>query len=302
VPLSAPLAPEGIIRLNLRFSLALPLAEQEDPNVSRPRIFGYTRAQLNLTNWYPFIVPIINGGGKGALLAGTSNDQLQRASSKTDPLVEFYVDDRVRESFAMLAYLQEAGESGNGVKFMKTQDLAAIKDPSKLRVVEGERKITRQDMSMLTLALNPGNHPSAIRRAWEETLAVTDKHLGLNLLDQGLRGYLFAPHYPYLTENDSGFFFSPETIEDLHNAALWGGRNDILLSSYLHFRHLPGQLPDWLRRTAMARSELELQIIKKFEQQSFLPMILQCDSDKNELPEPLFTIEMHKSFLETLST
>jgi hypothetical protein len=38
----------------------------------------------------------------------------------------------------------------------------------------------------------------------------------------------------------------------------------------------------------MARSELELQIIKKFEQQSFLPMILQCDSDKNELPESLF--------------
>ncbi len=234
------------------------------------------------------IVPIISGGGKGTLVAETSGEQLQRASSKTDPLVEFYVDDRVRESFAMLAYLQVAGESGNGVKFMKTQDLAAIKDPSKLRVVEGERKITRQDMSMLTLALNPGNHPSAIRRAWEETLAVTDKHLGLNLLDQGLRGYLFAPHYPYLTENDSGFFFSPETIEDLHNAALWGGRNDILLSSYLHFRHLPGQLPDWLRRTAMARSELELQIIKKFEQQSFLPMILQCDSDKNELPEPLF--------------
>jgi hypothetical protein len=73
-----------------------------------------------------------------------------------------------------------------------------------------------------------------------------------------LRGYLFAPHYPYLTENDSGFFFPPETIEDLHNTALWGGRNDILLDSYLHFRHLTGLLPDWLRRTAMARSKLEL--------------------------------------------
>ncbi|MDK9707549.1 MAG: TetR/AcrR family transcriptional regulator [Desulforhopalus sp.] len=52
-----------------------------------------------------------------------------------------------------------------------------------------------------------------------------------------------------MTENDSGFFFSPETLEDLYNAALWGGRNDILLD-YLHFRHLTGQLPDWLRRTA----------------------------------------------------
>jgi hypothetical protein len=235
------------------------------------------------------IVPIIGDAGLGTSAAETSaGGQLPKASSKTDPLVEFYVDDRVRESFAMLGYLQEGGRNGNGVKFMRTQDLAAIKDPSTLRVVEEERKITRQDMSMLTLALNPGNRPSAIRRVWEETLAVTDKHLGISLLDQGLRRYLFAPHYPYLTENESGFFFSPETIEDLHNAALWGGRNDILLSSYLHFRHLPGQLPDWLRRTAMARSELELQIIKKFEQQSFLPMILQCDSDKSELPEPLF--------------
>ncbi len=61
LPLKAPLASEGILRLSLRFKLALPLAEQEDPNVSRPRIFGYTRAQLNLTNWYPFVVPLING-------------------------------------------------------------------------------------------------------------------------------------------------------------------------------------------------------------------------------------------------
>lgn len=61
IPLSEPLAPEGIVRISLRFSLVLPLAEQDDPNVSRPRIFGYTRAQLNLTNWYPFVVPFING-------------------------------------------------------------------------------------------------------------------------------------------------------------------------------------------------------------------------------------------------
>ena len=143
-------------------------------------------------------------------------------------------------------------------------------------------------MSFLTLALNSSNDPSAIRRTWEETLAATGKHIGLPFFDQGLRHYLFAPHHPYLTENDQGFFYSPETVADLHNAAEWGGRNDILLSSYLHFRNLPGQLPDWLRRTAMARSELELKIIKKLEQQTFLPMILECDADKKELPDPLF--------------
>ena len=216
-------------------------------------------------------------------------DMGKKTSTDHPPLLDFYNNGMVRESFALLAYLQEEqGDNGNGVKFRKTQDLAAIKNPSTLRVIEGERKITRQDMSLLTLALNAGNQPTSLRRAWEDTLAVTNKHLGIKNLDQGLRGYLFAPHYPYLTENDSGFFFAPDTIEDLHNAASWGGRNDILLSSYLHFRNLPAQLPDWLRRTAMARSELELAIIKKFEQQSFLPMILECDSDNKELPEPLF--------------
>ncbi len=223
----------------------------------------------------------------GALI-DEAGEAKEAALGGTDPLLVFYLDGRVRESFAMLAFLQQNGGGGDGVRFRKTQDLATIKDPKTLRVIEDERRITRQDMSLLTLALNPANPPAEMRRTWEETLAVTDKHLHVQPLDKGLRRYLFAPHYPYLTENDSGFFFSPETIEDLHNAADWGGRNDILLSSYLHFRHLPGQLPDWLVRTAMDRSELELKIIKKFEQQSFLPMILECDSDKKELPDSLF--------------
>jgi hypothetical protein len=61
VDLAAPLGPGQNIRLSLQYTLALPLAEQQDPNVSRPRIFGYTKAQLNLTNWYPFVVPFLNG-------------------------------------------------------------------------------------------------------------------------------------------------------------------------------------------------------------------------------------------------
>ena len=61
LPLPSPLAPETTVTINIQYSLALPFAEQEDPNISRPRIFGYTARQLNLTNWYPFIVPYING-------------------------------------------------------------------------------------------------------------------------------------------------------------------------------------------------------------------------------------------------
>lgn len=61
LPLPTPLAPEKMAGLSIQYTLSLPYAEQEDPSVSRPRIFGYTRAQTNLTNWYPFVVPYING-------------------------------------------------------------------------------------------------------------------------------------------------------------------------------------------------------------------------------------------------
>ena len=53
--------PNEVMTIDIQFSLVLPFAEQEDPSVSRPRIYGYTKRQLNLTNWYPFVVPHING-------------------------------------------------------------------------------------------------------------------------------------------------------------------------------------------------------------------------------------------------
>jgi hypothetical protein len=53
--------PGSIIKIDIQYTLDLPFAEQEDPNISRPRIYGYTTRQMNLTNWYPFVVPYING-------------------------------------------------------------------------------------------------------------------------------------------------------------------------------------------------------------------------------------------------
>ncbi|MCL4268424.1 MAG: hypothetical protein KJZ72_02715 [Anaerolineales bacterium] len=51
----------GVTEIKLGFTLSLPFAEQEDPGISRPRIYGYTTRQINLVNWYPFVVPNING-------------------------------------------------------------------------------------------------------------------------------------------------------------------------------------------------------------------------------------------------
>jgi hypothetical protein len=54
--------PEQMMTIKIQYSLSLPVIEETDPNVTRPRIYGYTKRQTNLTNWYPFIVPYINGG------------------------------------------------------------------------------------------------------------------------------------------------------------------------------------------------------------------------------------------------
>ena len=61
IALSSFFKPDEVMTIDIQFTLLLPFAEQEDPNASRPRIYGYTKRQLNLTNWYPFVVPHING-------------------------------------------------------------------------------------------------------------------------------------------------------------------------------------------------------------------------------------------------
>lgn len=61
VPLAAILPAGDVLEIQIRYTLALPFAEQEDPNISRPRIYGYTNRQINLVNWYPFVVPYLNG-------------------------------------------------------------------------------------------------------------------------------------------------------------------------------------------------------------------------------------------------
>jgi hypothetical protein len=61
--LPALLAPERMVTVSLQYTLILPFAEQQDPSVERPRIYGYTARQVNLANWYPFIVPYEAGTG-----------------------------------------------------------------------------------------------------------------------------------------------------------------------------------------------------------------------------------------------
>ena len=57
--LAAPLAPEATLTIQIEFKLVLP-GLQEAHGI-RPQIFGFSQAQMNLTDWYPFVVPNIAG-------------------------------------------------------------------------------------------------------------------------------------------------------------------------------------------------------------------------------------------------
>ncbi len=59
VPLPTPLAPDSVATVTLRYKLSLPFLDQE--HSLRARIFGYSDIQMNLVNWYPFIVSFIDG-------------------------------------------------------------------------------------------------------------------------------------------------------------------------------------------------------------------------------------------------
>jgi hypothetical protein len=59
----SPLLPDQSTRIDLVFQLDLPEIQEADPNVSRPQIFGISPSQVNLTDWYPMLVPYQAGEG-----------------------------------------------------------------------------------------------------------------------------------------------------------------------------------------------------------------------------------------------
>jgi len=61
IPLNESLQPGQVIKLSLTYELSIPpIVTSEDWG---PNPFGYTSRQINLTDWYPFIPPYIDGEG-----------------------------------------------------------------------------------------------------------------------------------------------------------------------------------------------------------------------------------------------
>jgi hypothetical protein len=59
ITLPTPLKPDSVSTVTLGYSLSLPYMDQA--HSLRARIFGYSDVQMNLVNWYPFIVPFRDG-------------------------------------------------------------------------------------------------------------------------------------------------------------------------------------------------------------------------------------------------
>jgi len=61
--LPQPLGPGGTITINIAYGLILPqMQAYSDPNEVRPQIYGFSERQLNLVEWYPFVVPYATEG------------------------------------------------------------------------------------------------------------------------------------------------------------------------------------------------------------------------------------------------
>jgi hypothetical protein len=59
ITLPTPLEPDSVSTVTLGYSLSLPYMDQA--HSLRARIFGYSDIQMNLVNWYPFVVPFVDG-------------------------------------------------------------------------------------------------------------------------------------------------------------------------------------------------------------------------------------------------
>jgi len=62
IQLPQPLPAGGTTMITISYGLILPqMQAYSNPNEIRPQIYGYSERQLNLVEWYPFVVPYANG-------------------------------------------------------------------------------------------------------------------------------------------------------------------------------------------------------------------------------------------------
>ncbi len=89
VTLNGPLAAGGTITLTIAYTLDLPRVVWGNNEIIRNLIFGYTTKQLNLMDWYPFIVPYVPGQGWLLHRPGNYGEYLVYDTADFDVTVHF---------------------------------------------------------------------------------------------------------------------------------------------------------------------------------------------------------------------
>src|SRR5665648_235799 len=88
--LSHTLTPMQIVTISISYNLALPKIDVNDKaSIIRTQVFGYTTRQLNMVDWYPFVVPYVPGQGWLLNEPATYGEHLIYDSASFDVMVSF---------------------------------------------------------------------------------------------------------------------------------------------------------------------------------------------------------------------
>ena len=84
------LTPMQIVTISISYDLALPQIDVDDKAaIIRTQVFGYTTRQLNMVDWYPFVVPYVTGQGWLLNEPATYGEHLAYDSATFDVTVYF---------------------------------------------------------------------------------------------------------------------------------------------------------------------------------------------------------------------
>jgi hypothetical protein len=89
VPFAAPLLPEETVEITITYTLDLPRVAWGNNEIIRNLIFGYTDKQINLLDWYPFIVPYAAGEGWLLHKQGNYGEHLVYDTADFDVTIRF---------------------------------------------------------------------------------------------------------------------------------------------------------------------------------------------------------------------
>lgn len=84
------LSPMQIVTLSISYSLSIPQIDVDDKAaIIRTQVFGYTTRQLNMVDWYPFVVPYVTDQGWLLNEPATYGEHLAYDSASFDVTVKF---------------------------------------------------------------------------------------------------------------------------------------------------------------------------------------------------------------------